>query len=87
MAAPRKPGKGSQLRESLEKAPQSPQEPPESTQQPTRSEDTGRELRAFTVRLPASEKERLERMLWDNHGENLGAGVRRIVTEWLRRYG
>lgn len=84
MAAPRKP-KGDQLRGSLQKPSQSPQEPSESIQQQGPPTGKEKDLQGFTVRLEAHQKEKLERLLWERHGEKLAAGVRRIITEWMNR--
>ena len=45
------------------------------------------ELSAFTVRLPAHLKARLEDHLWRTRGERLAAGVRRILVEHIEGAG
>lgn len=42
-----------------------------------------KDMVAFTVRLPRSQKDRLERILWERRGLRLAAGARAILTEWM----
>ena len=85
MAAPRKPGKDSQLRESLKNTPESREDARHGLGGESVDIDTTKELSGFTVRLTVGQKQRLERMLWERHGEKLAPGVRRIITEWMNR--
>lgn len=66
-----------------EKKPQKAREDrPEGPQQ--REKPT---LKAISIRMAEDDVINLENFLWDNYGEKLASGCRRILKEWMRAKG